>query len=70
MYLQPMITYKGLIDWMDVAVGPVMVGQTVPVSSPFISYRNGGVPVNHLGQPTEGYNLGVEFNWAYDQPRV
>jgi hypothetical protein len=64
MYLQPMITYKGLTDWMDVAVGSVMAWQTVPVSSPFISYRNGGVPVNHLGQPTEGYNLGVEVNWA------
>ena len=64
MYLQPTVTYKGFTDWMDVAVGSVMAWQTVPVSSPFISYRNGGAPVNHLGDPTEGYQLGVEVNWA------
>ena len=64
MYLQPTFTYKGFTDWMDVAVGSVLAWQTVPVSSPFISYRNGGVAVNHLGEATEGYQLGVELNWA------
>ena len=64
MYLQPTLTYKNFADWMDVAVGSVMAWQTVPVSSPFISYRNGGAAVNHLGEPTTGYQLGVELNWA------
>ena len=64
MYLQPTVTYKGFADWMDVAVGSVMAWQTVPVSSPFISTRNGGAAVNHLGDPTTGYQLGVELNWA------
>ena len=64
MYLQPTLTYKNFADWMDVAVGSVMAWQTVPVSSPFISYRNGGEAVNHLGEPTTGYQLGVELNWA------
>ena len=64
MYLQPTLTYKNFADWMDVAVGSVMAWQTVPVSSPFISYRNGGEAVNHFGEPTTGYQLGVELNWA------
>ena len=64
MYLQPTVTYKGFADWMDVAVGSVMAWQTVPVSSPFISARNGGAAVNHLGEATTGYELGVELNWA------
>ena len=64
MYLQPTVTYKGFADWMDVAVGSVMAWQTVPVSSPFISTRNGGAAVNHLGEATTGYELGVELNWA------
>ncbi len=64
MYLQPTLTYKNFADWMDVAVGSVMAWQTVPVSSPFISYRNGGEAVNQLGEPTTGYQLGVELNWA------
>jgi hypothetical protein len=64
MYLQPTLTYKNFADWMDVAVGSVMAWQTAPVSSPFVSYRNGGEAVNALGEPTTGYQLGVELNWA------
>ena len=51
-------------DRAELAVGSVLAWQTVPVSSPFISYRNGGVAVNHLGEATEGYQLGAELNWA------
>ena len=65
MYLQPTLTYKNFADWMDVAVGSVWHARTViELSSPFISYRNGGVAVNQLGESTTGYQLGVELNWA------
>ena len=63
-YLQPIVTIKSLPEWAEIAVGSVIAWQTVPVSSPFISYREGGEAVNHLGEPTDGYQLGVELNWA------
>ena len=63
MFVQPILQYN-VNDWSDVALGSVLAWSTVPVKSSFISYRNGGAAVNHLGNPTEGYHLGTEVNWA------
>ena len=52
-YLQPILSITPFQDWAELAVGSVLAWQTVPVSSPFISYRNGGVAVNHLGEATD-----------------
>jgi hypothetical protein len=44
---------------------------TGPYAQPYATYRNGGVPVNQLGQATSGYWLGTEIDWSVlvgDQP--
>ena len=63
MFVQPILEYN-VNDWSDVALGSVWAWSTIPVKSSFTSYRNGGAAVNHLGNPTEGYHLGTEVNWA------
>jgi hypothetical protein len=42
----------------------VFAWATAPITHAFYTHRNGGVPVNHLGQPTSGYALGSELDWA------
>ena len=61
-FLQPTLQYH-ITDWLDVAVGNVFAWSTTPIKSSFISYRNGGAALNHLGEPTDGYFLGTEYNW-------
>lgn len=63
MFLQPSITITKL-ESVDIAVGSVLAWNTTPIRSPFISVREGGADVNHLGQETDGYTLGTEVNWA------
>jgi hypothetical protein len=29
-----------------------------------MTFRNGGIPANHLGESTEGYFMGSELDWA------
>jgi hypothetical protein len=62
-FVQPVIGGKPLA-WLDLQGGVTMSWNTRPITHPFESYRNGGVPANHLGQPTEGYKLGTELDWA------
>ena len=63
MFLQPSLTITKLKS-VDIAVGSVLAWNTAPIRSPFISAREGGIDVNHLGQETDGYQLGTEVNWA------
>jgi hypothetical protein len=63
MFLQPSLTITKLKS-VDIAVGSVFAWSTTPIRAPFVSYRNGGADLNHLGQATDGYKLGTELNWA------
>ena len=62
MYVQPHLQYT-LKERVQFDVGSVFAWSTVPVRSPFVSHRNGGVALNHLGEESEGYQLGTELNW-------
>jgi hypothetical protein len=64
-YLQPVLEVHPL-PWLEARLGGVFAWNTSPVREPFNSYRNGGVPTNHLGEPTEGYHLGTELDWALE----
>ncbi len=50
--------------WLDLKAGALFAWNTSPIAQPFDTYRNGGVPANHLGEPTSGYWLGTELDWA------
>jgi hypothetical protein len=62
-FFQPIVDVRP-VDWMLFRTGWLVAWSTAPVSHPFTTYRNGGVPHNHHGEPTAGYNLGTEFDWA------
>ncbi|MBM76754.1 MAG: hypothetical protein CMK59_15205 [Proteobacteria bacterium] len=48
----------------SVKTGSVVVWNTAPVAYGFETHRNGGVPTNRLGEPTDGYYLGTELDWG------
>jgi hypothetical protein len=48
----------------EVRTGAVFAWSTAPVAHPFYSFRAGGVPTNHLNEPTSGNALGTELDWA------
>lgn len=62
-FLQPVVVVKP-IDLLEIRAGFVSSWSTGPVSQPFYSYRNGGVPMNHHGEVAEGRYLGTEVDWA------
>ena len=62
MYLQPHVQYN-ISPSAHLRLGSVLAWSTTPIRSAFVSYRNGGVALNYLGNPTEGYDLGTELNW-------
>ncbi len=62
-FLQPVLTGR-LRPWFRLSGGINFAWATAPVAQGFATYRNGGVPVNHLGQPTDGYWLGTELDWS------
>ena len=62
-YVQPRVEVKP-IPWARARLGMLFAWSTAPVSHAFYTHRNGGVPVNHLKQPTSGYALGSEFDWS------
>jgi len=69
-YIQPAIAVRP-IDQLELKVGMVSAISTGPIAQPFYSFRNGGVPRNHLNQDTAGKRgLGNEINWALSlQPK-
>lgn len=62
-FVQPAIGATPL-PWLDVQAGVSLAWNTSPISQAFATYRSGGVPANHLGEPTSGYWLGSEIDWA------
>jgi hypothetical protein len=64
-YVQPVVQVRPT-PWLDARLGIMAAWSTAPIREPFNSYRNGGVPTNHLGERTEGLQLGTELNWAVE----
>lgn len=62
-YLQPAVSVRPL-DQLELRAGAVVALATGPIAQPFYTFRNGGVPTNHLDQPTSGRMLGTELDWA------
>jgi hypothetical protein len=62
-FLQPVVEVTPK-PWLSVKAGVLLAWNTNPVQQPFTTARNGGVPTNHLGDETEGYDLGTEIDWA------
>lgn len=62
-FLQPIVSVKPR-KWAEIKLGAVFAWNTKPISQPFATYRNGGVPANFLGEKTSGYALGTELDWA------
>ncbi|MEQ1564830.1 MAG: hypothetical protein ABMA64_04260 [Myxococcota bacterium] len=50
--------------WVTVRAGAVFAWSTAPIAQPYATFRNGGVPTNHLGVPTGGRYLGTELDAA------
>jgi hypothetical protein len=49
---------------VELRTGAVFAWSTAPIAQPFYSFRAGGIPTNHLDQPTSGSTLGTELDWA------
>jgi len=64
-YLQPRVELDPS-PWVHMRAAILVAWATAPINQPFYTHRNGGVPLNHLKQPTSGYELGTEINWAID----
>lgn len=62
-FLQPVVG-GNFLPWIHLRLGAALSWATAPPGQAFESYRAGGTPSNHLGQPTSGYGLGTELNWA------
>ena len=63
LFVQPVVSAIPLKN-IEVKVGVLLAWATAPISQAYATYRNGGVPANFLGEPTEGYELGSEIDWA------
>jgi hypothetical protein len=61
--LQPAVE-AAVTRWLGVRAGTVIAWSTAPIAQPFTTFRNGGVPSNHLGLPTDGRFLGTELDWG------
>lgn len=62
-FVQPIVEVTPK-KWLSLKAGVLLAWNTNPVQQPFTTARNGGVPTNHLGDATEGYDLGTEIDWA------
>lgn len=62
-FVQPILQGNPL-PWLELKGGLAILWRTAPIANPYASFRNGGVPVNHLGKPTDGYDLGKEIDWS------
>lgn len=63
LFLQPSVSLAPL-PWAGLRLGLTSAWSTAPVANPYTTYRAGGTPTNQLGEPTEGYTLGTELDWA------
>jgi hypothetical protein len=70
--LQPIVELRPTRA-VEVKLGGVFAWSTGPIAHPVETFRNGGVPTNHLGRPSDGRYLGTELDWSVgtrlpDQP--
>lgn len=61
--LQPALVWSPR-PWIELKGGMVFARSTAPISHPYYAFRSGGVPTNHMGQPTSGRSLGAEADWG------
>jgi len=61
--LQPVVAAVP-VHPLEVRLGAVFAWATGPISHPVQTFRNGGVPTNHLGDPATGRYMGTELDWA------
>ncbi len=62
-FVQPVVELTAT-PWLSVKAGATVGWASKPVQAAYPTYRAGGVPTNHLGQTTSGYDLGTELDWA------
>ncbi|NOY24635.1 MAG: hypothetical protein GXP62_02075 [Oligoflexia bacterium] len=62
-FVQPVISAQPL-DYLGIKAGLTLTWATAPPSQAYYTFRNGGIPTNQLDQPTSGYALGTELDWA------
>ena len=49
---------------VEVKLGAVLAWSTAPIAHPVETFRNGGVPTNHMGRASVGRYLGTELDWS------
>jgi len=64
-FLQPVLAVDAT-EWLELRGGATLHWATAPIAQPFTTTRNGGIPANFLGTPTDGYAMGPELNWAVE----
>lgn len=67
--LQPIGTLDPL-PWLQLRGGAVFAWSTQPIEQLYYTFRNGGVPTNQLGEPTDGRYLGTEIDWGFSMATV
>lgn len=64
-FLQPVVAVDAT-EWLELRAGTTLHWATAPIAHPFTTTRNGGIPANFLGRPSEGYGVGPELNWGIE----
>ena len=62
-YVQPRVEVTP-VSWARARLGALFAWSTAPVSHGFYTLRNGGVPVNHLKQPTFAMRSAQSLDWS------
>lgn len=62
-FLAPTLEIRPM-KFVEGRLGAMTAFATAPIAQPFETFRNGGVPSNHLGVATTGRYLGTEIDWA------
>ena len=61
--VQPVIVVAPL-PALELRLGAVAAWSTAPIAAPLPTFRNGGVPTNHVDRASDGRYLGSELDWA------
>lgn len=62
-FVQPVLDLS-IQPWLGLRAGATLAWSTAPVAHPYYTFRAGGTPSNQLNEPTDGYKLGTELDWA------
>ncbi|MEQ1503066.1 MAG: hypothetical protein ABMB14_12590 [Myxococcota bacterium] len=63
--VQPVVAVRPE-PWLALRGGAVAAWSTGPIAQPYTTFRNGGVPTNALGTPSDGRYLGTELDLAVE----